>query len=83
MMGSSIGDVRESLFDAIEKVKKHSLAAEDAAAIAQLASQISLSLQVEAKLRDLDANLGRQPIGSLRIGGDVIEMAPTQKKLEK
>lgn len=59
-MGTKIGELRESLMDAIELVKKGSLDYNDAIAISKLASEISRSLQVEGAIR-AQAMYGESP----------------------
>lgn len=85
-MGTSTGELRESLMDAIERVKARKLSPEEGLAIAKIAGQISLSMQVEANLR-LTALQQQQPtvrIGAMSIGeetpeADQIEAADDQR----
>jgi hypothetical protein len=68
-MGTKVGEMRESLMDAIEMVKARKLDPQAALAISKLAAQVSLSLQVEANMRT-DATLRKMPFGTLPIGDE-------------
>lgn len=63
--------------DAIDKVKTGKLDSNQANAIAKLAGQVSLSLQVEANLRAQGLLTKMQPLGALPIGE-----APTTLQIE-
>lgn len=68
-MATKTGEMRESLMDAIESVKAGKLTAGDAGAIAKLAAQISLSMQVEANIRSAAVGAeARVKFGELPIG---------------
>jgi hypothetical protein len=64
-MARKTGDLREALMDAINHVKSGAMDATKATAIAKLAAQISLSLQVEANIRV--AKLTSEKLGDLTI----------------
>jgi hypothetical protein len=67
-VGTKTGEMRESLMDCIERVKANKMDASQATAIAKLAAQVSLSMQVEANIR-LEGLKGEQlPLGELPIG---------------
>jgi hypothetical protein len=72
-MGTKVGEVRESLLDAIELVKAGKLDPDSAHAIAKLAAQISLSLQVEANIRaqGIPGTGFKLPMGHMTIGHEV------------
>jgi flagellar basal body rod protein FlgF len=68
-MARKTGDMREALMDAINQVKSGAMDPSKATAIAKLAGQISLSLQVEANIRiaklvDEKTEIGGLPISS-------------------
>ena len=65
-MGTKVGEIRESLMEAIELVKSRKMDPEAALAIAKLAAQVSLSLQVEANLMAQKISLDQ--VGNLPIG---------------
>lgn len=67
-MGTKVGEMRETLMEAIESVKAGKMDPSAATAIAKLAGQISLSLQVEANLRS--AGLSKRDIGNTPIGDE-------------
>lgn len=70
-MGTKVGEMRETLMDAIERVMSGKMVAHDAVAIAKLAAQVSLSLQVEANLRTASLLGARPPaFGALPIGDE-------------
>lgn len=70
-MGTKTGELRESLMECIERVKAGKMESPEATAIAKLAAQISLSLQVEANVR-LDGLRGEKlPLGHLGIGDEM------------
>jgi hypothetical protein len=64
-MSTSTGDLRVILIDCIEKVKTGKMSGSDAKAVAMLAGQVTLSLQVEVNARRDDVLLGKQGLGSL------------------
>jgi hypothetical protein len=64
-MSTSTGDLRAILIDCIEKVKTGKMSGADAKAVAMLAGQITLSLQVEVNARRDDVLLGKQGLGAL------------------
>lgn len=70
-MGTKVGELRETLMDCIEKVKSGKMQASEATAIAKLAAQISLSLQVEATVRLEGLKGEKLPLGQLSIGEDM------------
>jgi len=67
-VGTKVGELRESLMDAIEQVKAGKLDPHQAQAIAKLAAQISLSMQVEANLRLEGLKGEKLPLGHMSIG---------------
>lgn len=67
-MSTSTGDLRAILIDCIEKVKSGKMSAVEAKAVAMLAGQVTLSLQVEVNARRDDVLLGKQGLGSLGLG---------------
>ena len=68
-MGTKVGELRESLMDAIEMVKAGKLDAEDAGAISKLAHQITQSLKVTADI--ISKGLDRDVLlGSLALGNE-------------
>lgn len=73
-MTTKSGELRETLIEAIELVKTGKMDPNKANAIAKLAGQISLSLQVEMNLRQ-DKALARGALGQLPLGeqGEVVE----------
>lgn len=50
-MATNTGELRESLIDCIERVKNGTMSASNAKAVAMLAAQVSLSLQVEINVQ--------------------------------
>ena len=82
-MGTRIGELRESLMDAIEMVKAGKLDCDDAIAISKIAGEISRSLQVEAQIRAQGIYTETPGIGALSIGHEVpaVEHATEPKKL--
>lgn len=66
-MPTSSGELRELLITCIEQVKKGDLDYNDAKAIALLAQQVNLSMQVELNARR-DAGLSGTNFGSLSVG---------------
>lgn len=83
-MGTKIGELRESLMDAIEMVKAGKLEASDAIAISKIASEISRSLQVEAQIRSSGVFGASPGIGALGIGHEVIAIESiSDKKLKQ
>lgn len=69
-MGTKTGELRESLMECIERVKAKKMDHAEAAAVAKLAAQISLSLQVEANVRLEGLRGEKLPIGQLSIGDE-------------
>lgn len=69
-MGTKVGELRESLMDCIEKVKAGTMDPQNATAVAKLAAQISLSLQVEANVRLEGLRGEKLPLGQLAIGDE-------------
>lgn len=66
-MARKTGDVREALMDAIMHVKSGAMDPAKATAIAKLAGQISLSMQVEANIRVAKLVEGKMEMGDLAI----------------
>jgi hypothetical protein len=63
--------MREMLLDAIEAVRSGKLDSQQAAAIAKLAAQVNLSMQVELHARQDALVLARaKQIGSLQLGDE-------------
>jgi len=73
-MGTKVGEMRESLMDAIEMVKAKRLDPQSALAIAKLAGQVSLSLQVEANIRLAGMKGEKLPLGHLALGHELAEV---------
>lgn len=71
-MGTKVGEMRESLMDCIERVKAGKMDAGDAQAVAKLAAQVSLSLQVEANVRLEGIRGEKLPLGQLQIGDETV-----------
>lgn len=69
-MATKTGELREMLVDAIEAVRRRQLSPEDAKAIATLAQQINLSLQIEVNARAGDKYFTQNHFGSLAIGDE-------------
>lgn len=69
-MSTKVGELRETLMECIEKVKAKQMDAADATAVAKLAAQISLSLQVEANVRLEGLRGEKLPLGQLAIGDE-------------
>lgn len=67
-MGTKVGELRESLMDCIERVKAKKMDSSEATAIAKLAAQVSLSLQVESNVRLNDLRGEKLPLGEMSIG---------------
>ena len=67
-MGTKVGEMRETLMTAIEKVMEGKLDPQQAMAIAKLAGQISLSMQVEANIRLEGLRGEKQPLGNMQLG---------------
>jgi hypothetical protein len=67
-MSTSTGELREILIDCIEQVKSGKMSGADAKAVAMLAGQVTLSLQVEVNARRDEALKGKQLVGSLELG---------------
>lgn len=67
-MSQTIGDLRHTLMNCIDLVKDGKMSANDAKAVALLAGQVSLSLQVELNARRAEIGLGEMPLGQLAIG---------------
>lgn len=79
-MSTSTGDLRAILIDCIEKVKTGKMSGADAKAVAMLAGQITLSLQVEVNARRDDVLLGKQGLGSLGLGNASAPPAASQEQ---
>jgi hypothetical protein len=70
-MGTRSGELREMLVEAIEAVRKGNLDPAEAKAIAALAGQINLSLQVELNARANSKNTDAVPqLGHLQLGDE-------------
>lgn len=67
-MSTSTGELREILIDCIDKVKNGKMTGADAKAVAMLAGQITLSLQVEVNARRDDVLVGKGSLGALALG---------------
>lgn len=68
-MSRSVGQMREALMESIEKVRRGQMDPASATAIAKLAGQISLSLQVEANMRR-DGLIGKDvQHGAMQLSG--------------
>lgn len=78
-MSTSTGDLRAILIDCIEKVKTGKMSGADAKAVAMLAGQITLSLQVEVNARRDDVLLGKQGLGSLRLSDSSASSVTTEE----
>lgn len=78
-MSTSSGELRELLVSCIDQVKAGNLDFNDAKAIALLAQQVNLSLQVEVNARrDGHLSMPRR-IGSLPLGEEnVIDAGPAE-----
>lgn len=61
-MGTTTGEFRETLIEAITAVRQGKLDADDARAIAELAKQVSLNLQVEMNLRRQEVGVGSEGV---------------------
>lgn len=69
-MGTRAGELREMLLDAIERIRDRKMEPAEATAIAKLAGQITLSMQVELNARR-DALLPKATqLGSLPLGDE-------------
>ncbi len=78
-MGTKTGELRETLMSAIAAVSDGKLEPARATAIAKLAAQINLSMEVEFNARlQLLKNGGAPSVGALPIGeeGQIVEEAP-------
>lgn len=74
-MGTRAGEMREMLIEAIEAVKTGKMEPADAAAIAKLAGQVTLSLQVELNARRDSLLPKAQQLGALPLGDEsTVEM---------
>lgn len=79
-MSTSSGELRELLVSCIDQVKAGNLDFNDAKAIALLAQQVNLSMQVELNARR-DGHLPNKSIGALPLGeSNVIELESPDKK---
>jgi len=76
-MGTKAGQLRESLMDAIERVKSKRMDPQQAVAIAKLAGQISLSMQVEANIRLQGLEGEKLPLGQMQISTEPTSIEPT------
>jgi hypothetical protein len=74
-MATKTGEMRESLMDCIERVKAGKMDPTAATAVAKLAAQISLSLQVEANVRLEGLRGEKLPLGRLAIGDETDAIA--------
>ena len=77
-VGTKAGELREMLITAIEDVKAGKLKAADAKAIAALAGQVNLSLQVELNVRVASAErrLDANRLGDLQLGHEQQPLPP-------
>lgn len=68
---TNTGKVREALADALERLSKGDLAANDAKAMVGLANQITQNMAVELKHQSIQASLGLKvsTFGKINIGG--------------
>jgi hypothetical protein len=71
-MATKVGEMRESLMDCIERVKNKQMDANQAQAIAKLAAQVSLSMQVEANIRLEGLKGEKKPLGQMAIGDETL-----------
>lgn len=69
-MGTRAGEMREMLIEAIEAVKTGKMEPAEAAAIAKLAGQVTLSLQVELNARRDSLLPKGQQLGALPLGDE-------------
>lgn len=69
-MGTRAGEMREMLIEAIEAVKTGKMEPADATAIAKLAGQVTLSLQVELNARRDSLLPKAQQLGALPLGDE-------------
>jgi hypothetical protein len=69
-MATNTGELREILIDCIEKVKAGKMTGNDAKAVAMLAGQITLSLQVEVNARREEVALTKGGVGTLALGDE-------------
>lgn len=80
-MGTKSGELREMLMDTIEKVRAGTVKPDQAKAVAMLAGQINLSLQVEvnARIQQIKWEDGEQKaLGHMPLGeeNDAIDVTP-------
>lgn len=77
-MGTKAGELRELLITAIEDVKAGKMKAADAKAIAALAGQVNLSLQVElnARVAAAERKLDANRLGDLQLGHEQQPLPP-------
>jgi hypothetical protein len=74
------GHLRDVLLDSIERVRNRQLTPEQATAIAKLAGQISLSMQVEANMRQQVLEDKRLPVGEMVIvASDEVAHSPVSQ----
>lgn len=73
-MATKTGELRESLMDCIDRVKNKKMDAADATAIAKLAAQVSLSMQVEANIRLEGLRGEKLPLGHMPIGDEAVTL---------
>ena len=68
---TTTGNVREALADALQRVSKGELPANDAKAMIGLANQITTSMAVELKHQTIQSTLGHKvtTFGKVEIGG--------------
>lgn len=67
-MATKTGELRETLIDAIDRVKSGKMGAGEATAISKLAAQINASLKVEIDSRAIEKPRGA--LGSMSIGDE-------------
>lgn len=73
-MGTKTGELRETLIEAINAVRNGTMKPEQAKAIAMLAGQVNLSLQVEVNM--LREKLTLDGVGSTSLGETVRALPP-------
>jgi len=69
-MPTNTGELREILIDCIDKVRAGRMTGNDAKAVAMLAGQITLSLQVEVNARRDEVLLAKGAVGTLSLGDE-------------
>lgn len=78
-MSTNTGELREILVECIDKVKAGKMSDKDAKAIAMLAGQITLSLQVEVNARREEVMLSNRPVGQLGLGDDATPLSADEQ----